>query len=48
MQPAFKHGTTFAYKGVMRQGTAINFSNHIKKAFTEASEIKDNVKVIVI
>ncbi|KAG2064062.1 hypothetical protein BDR04DRAFT_302686 [Suillus decipiens] len=47
MQPAFKHGTTLAREGVMRQGTAINFSKHIKKTFTEASEIEGDVKAMV-
>jgi len=47
MQPAFKHDTTLACEGVLRQGTAINFSQHIKKAFTEACDIQGNVKATV-
>ncbi|KAG1718580.1 hypothetical protein EDB19DRAFT_1920363 [Suillus lakei] len=47
MQPKFKHGTTLAREGVCRQGTAINFSRHIKKAFDEAIAIEGNVKAMV-
>jgi len=47
MQPCFKHGTTLAQEGVFRQGTAINFSKHIKKAFDEAIAIEDDVKAMV-
>ncbi|KAG0701054.1 hypothetical protein DFH29DRAFT_1000545 [Suillus ampliporus] len=48
MQPKFKHGTTLAREGVCRQGTAINFSQHIKKAFNEALAIEGGVKAMVI
>ncbi|KAI6149155.1 hypothetical protein BKA82DRAFT_1001376 [Pisolithus tinctorius] len=34
--PAFKHGTTLARPGTWRQGTAINFSTHIKDAYDAA------------
>ncbi|KAG1759298.1 hypothetical protein EDD22DRAFT_971676 [Suillus occidentalis] len=47
MQPKFKHGTTLAREGVHRQGTAINFSTHIKKAFDEANAIEGDVKAMV-
>ncbi|KAG1741683.1 hypothetical protein EDB19DRAFT_1972393 [Suillus lakei] len=47
MQPKFKHGTTLAREGVCRQGTAINFSRHIKKAFDEAIAIEGDVKAMV-
>jgi hypothetical protein len=47
MQPAFKHGTTLARKNVQRQGTAINFSQHIKKAFDQAVGIEGDVKAMV-
>ncbi|KAG2138190.1 hypothetical protein BD769DRAFT_1637950 [Suillus cothurnatus] len=47
MQPCFKHGTTLAREGVCRQGTAINFSKHIKKAFDEAIAIEGDVKAMV-
>ncbi|KAG1798268.1 uncharacterized protein HD556DRAFT_1440608 [Suillus plorans] len=47
MQPCFQHGTTLARDGVCRQGTAINFSRHIKQAFDEAIAIEGDVKVMV-
>jgi hypothetical protein len=47
MQPKFKHGTTLAREGIYRQGTAINFSTHIKKAFNEANAIEGDVKAMV-
>lgn len=36
MCPKFKHGTTISCPGVHRQGTAINFSTHIKDAYEKA------------
>jgi len=36
MCPKFKHGTTISHPGVRRQGTAINFSTHIKDAYEKA------------
>ncbi|KAG1810597.1 uncharacterized protein BJ212DRAFT_1302338 [Suillus subaureus] len=47
MQPKFKHGTTLTQEGVCRQGTAINFLRHIKKAFNEAIAIEGDVKAMV-
>ncbi|KAG1836227.1 hypothetical protein C8R48DRAFT_744111 [Suillus tomentosus] len=47
MQPCFQHGTTLARDGVCRQGTAINFSRHIKQAFDEAIAIEGDVKAMV-
>ncbi|KAG2056868.1 hypothetical protein BDR06DRAFT_995338 [Suillus hirtellus] len=47
MQPCFQHGTTLAQDGVCRQGTAINFSRHIKQAFNEAIAIEGDVKAMV-
>ncbi|KAL4075327.1 hypothetical protein V8B97DRAFT_1883409 [Scleroderma yunnanense] len=38
MCPKFKHGTTVSCPGVLRQGTAINFSTHIKVAYAKAAE----------
>lgn len=37
MCPKFKHGTTLSHPGVCRQGTAINFSTHIKDAYEKAA-----------
>ncbi|KAG1893902.1 uncharacterized protein F5891DRAFT_1195822 [Suillus fuscotomentosus] len=47
MQPCFQHGMTLARDGVCRQGTAINFSKHIKQAFDEAIAIEGDVKAMV-
>ncbi|KAG2130433.1 uncharacterized protein EDB93DRAFT_1255918 [Suillus bovinus] len=47
MQPKFKHGTTLAQEGVCRQGTAINFSRHIKNTFDKAIAIEGDVKAMV-
>ncbi|KAI6042293.1 hypothetical protein EDC04DRAFT_2601080 [Pisolithus marmoratus] len=36
VMPTPRHGTTLSYPGVKCQGTAINFSTHIKTAFEKA------------
>ncbi|KAI6163939.1 hypothetical protein EDD17DRAFT_1755521 [Pisolithus thermaeus] len=36
LQPEFKHGATLARPGILCQGTAINFSTHIKDAYGAA------------